>query len=155
MERLLERLATAKRALASLEELMSLTSPSQIEKDASLQRFEYTFEAVWKAAKLFLFEIEGLDEGSPKSVIRACHRIGILNTEETIAALQMADDRNLTVHTYDEPLSLAIYERIKGYAPLLRHWLEKMEGECDHAKERTELLKDITIDEIKRELPSP
>ena len=155
MERLLERLATAKRALEALEELMFLTNPSQIEKDASLQRFEYTFEAVWKAAKLFLFEIEGLDEGSPKSVIRACHRIGIFNTEETIAALQMADDRNLTVHTYDGPLSLAICERLKRYAPLLRHWLEQMEGKGDHTEECAELLKDITIDEIKRELPSP
>jgi len=131
MERLLERLATAKRALETLEELMFLTNPSQIEKDASLQRFEYTFEAVWKTAKLFLFEIEGLDEGSPKSVIRACHRIGILSKEETIRALQMADDRNLTVHTYNEPLSLAIYERIKGHAPLLRHWLELMESTAD------------------------
>lgn len=35
MERLLERLATAKRALETLEELMSFTNPSQIEKDAS------------------------------------------------------------------------------------------------------------------------
>ena len=131
MEKLLERLATAKRALETLEELMSLTNPSQIEKDASLQRFEYTFEAAWKAAKLFLFEIEGLDEGSPKSVIRACHRIGILSKEETIEALRMADDRNLTAHTYNEPLSLAIYERIKGYAPLLCHWLERMENACD------------------------
>ena len=131
MERLLEKLATAKRALETLEELIFLTNPSQIEKDASLQRFEYTFEAAWKAAKLYLFVIEGLDEGSPKSVIRAYHRIGILSKEETIKALQMADDRNLTVHTYDEPLSLAIYERIKGYAPLLRHWLKRMEREGD------------------------
>ena len=131
MERLLERLATAKRAMVTLEELMSLDHPSQIEKDASLQRFEYTFEAVWKAAKQFLFEFEGLDEGSLKSVIRACHRVGIFDKEQTILALRMTDDRNLTVHTYNEPLSLAIYERIKGHAPLLRHWLELMESTDD------------------------
>lgn len=131
MERLLERLTTAKRALATLEELMPLENPSQIEKDASLQRFEYTFEAVWKAAKLFLFESEGLDENSPKSVIRACHRTGILDEEKTIQALHMADDRNLTVHTYNEQLSNAIHNRINGYASLMKYWLNRMEAKSN------------------------
>jgi nucleotidyltransferase substrate binding protein (TIGR01987 family) len=92
-----------------------------------LQRFEYTFEAVWKAAKQLLLELEGLDMGSPKSVIRASREMGILDEEETVEALQMADDRNLTVHTYNEALASAIYERLKGYVVLLRHWLEEME----------------------------
>lgn len=46
MERLKERLSTAQRALSSLQELSSLAQPSQIERDAAIQRFEYTFEAV-------------------------------------------------------------------------------------------------------------
>jgi nucleotidyltransferase substrate binding protein (TIGR01987 family) len=127
MERLRERLITAGKALATLEEVMALTRPSAIERDAALQRFEYTFEAVWKAAKQLLLELEGLDMGSPKSVIRASREMGILDEEETVEALQMADDRNLTVHTYNEALASAIYERLKGYVVLLRHWLEEME----------------------------
>ena len=36
----------------------------------SVQRFEFTFEAVWKAALIYIKEIEGLDVGSPKGVLR-------------------------------------------------------------------------------------
>jgi hypothetical protein len=49
MERLKERLDVARRALASLKELAALEQPSRIERDAAIQRFEYTCEALWKA----------------------------------------------------------------------------------------------------------
>lgn len=126
MEKLKDRLLTAVRASETLEELMLYENPSQITKDASLQRFEYTFEAVWKAAKQYLYDIEGIDLSSPKSVIRACFETRIFNEEEAIEALKMADDRNLTVHTYNESLSAAIYARLKIYSPLLRKWIIEM-----------------------------
>ena len=46
MERLKERLALARRALSTLQELVRLEQPSQVERDAAIQRFEYTCEAV-------------------------------------------------------------------------------------------------------------
>ena len=69
MERLRQRVSTAKRALATLQELIELDTLSVVERDAAIQRFEYTFEALWKAGKAFLKEIEGLEVGSPKGVI--------------------------------------------------------------------------------------
>jgi hypothetical protein len=42
-----ERLAVARRALSTLCELAGAPSPSAVERDASIQRFEYTCEAVW------------------------------------------------------------------------------------------------------------
>jgi len=126
LERLRERIEAGESALQRLEEIIAMANHSAVERDAAIQRFEFTFEALWKAAKEFLWEIEGVENGSPKSVIRSCREVGLFNDGETVAALQMADDRNLTVHTYNEALAIKIFERIKSYTPMLRIWLERM-----------------------------
>ena len=77
-------------------ELTSKPDLSVVERDAAIQRFEYSFEAVWKAAQLFLREIEGLEVGSPKAAARASFQTQLLAEDETRAALEMTDDRNLT-----------------------------------------------------------
>ena len=64
MERLKQKMANAKRALKTLQELLGSKSLTIVERDAAIQRFEYTFEALWKAGKAFLREIEGLEIGS-------------------------------------------------------------------------------------------
>ncbi|WP_035119617.1 HI0074 family nucleotidyltransferase substrate-binding subunit [Cohnella panacarvi] len=128
MGRSAERIELARRALSSFEEVMRIENPSLIERDAAIQRFEFTFEAVWKAAKEVLYEREGIDSGSPKSVIRSCRETGILDTEQTAAALQMADDRNLSVHTYNEKLAAEIYSRLHAYQAVYSAWLSGLEG---------------------------
>jgi nucleotidyltransferase substrate binding protein (TIGR01987 family) len=122
MERLKQRIETADNALTTLEQVLLIDQPSSIERDASIQRFEYSFEAQWKLAKQYLRDFEGIDSGSPKGVIRSCHEAGVLNEEETIKALEMVDDRNLTSHTYNEELAEEIYKRLAGYSTLLRKW---------------------------------
>jgi nucleotidyltransferase substrate binding protein (TIGR01987 family) len=127
MERLRERLTVARRALANLEELAVRTSVTPVERDAAIQRFEYSFEAVWQAARLFLRHHEGLDLASPKAVIRACRRVALLDEGECGRALEMADDRNLTVHTYNESLAIAIFARLAEHARVIDRWLTAME----------------------------
>ncbi|HWR45821.1 HI0074 family nucleotidyltransferase substrate-binding subunit [Sporomusa sp.] len=127
MERLRERMTVAESALVRLEEVMAIVQPSAMERDAAIQRFEFTFEAIWKAAKSFLFEVEGVDLGSPKSVIRSCRETGLLTENQAVMALKMADDRNLTVHTYNEALAVEIYSRLHAYSVLLRCWHEHMQ----------------------------
>ena len=126
MERLTERLAVASRALERLRQITELPQIGEIERDAVIQRFEFTFEAVWKAAQFHLLTVEGLDVASPKAAIRACREVGLLDEQEAMQALQMADDRNLTVHTYNEQLAAQILERIMGYQVLLDRWLTAM-----------------------------
>ena len=123
MERLIERLATARAALATLNELVRKSVRSKVERDAATQRFEYTFEATWKAAQLYLREVEGLEVGSPKRAARAALQVGLFDAAHTRELLAMADDRNLTVHTYNEPLAEEIASRLSGHAQLLQHWL--------------------------------
>ncbi len=127
MERLKERLAVAPQALETL--LQVLREPkTPIVRDASIQRFEYTFEAVWKAVQLFLRTVESLEVASPKAAIRASLQVGLLTEEQSRAALRMADDRNLTVHTYNEALAEAIYSRLPAYGAVMDHWLTAMSG---------------------------
>jgi Nucleotidyltransferase substrate binding protein like len=57
MERLQERMKMANKAFDSFQEVLEIPSPTAIERDAAIQRFEFTFEAVWKAAKQFLFDL--------------------------------------------------------------------------------------------------
>lgn len=129
MARLEERVKLARRALTSLEALLDLGRPATpVERDAAIQRFEYTFEAAWKAARQYLREMEGLDVGSPKGVIRASLRVGLIDENMARLGLEMADDRNLTVHTYNEAVAEAIHGRLPEYAGLMRHWLEAMQA---------------------------
>ena len=127
MEGLTERLSSARKALETLKELSGLEKVTVIQRDAAIQRFEYTFEAVWKASRLYLKEIEGLDIASPKGVIRACMKTGVFDDEQTATALDMVDDRNQTSHTYNEDLAEKIYGCLKKYVSLCEHWLERIE----------------------------
>lgn len=129
MERLKQRLELAARALASLDQLADLASPSLIERDAAIQRFEYTVEACWKAARAVLSQRYGTELASPKPVIRACAHNGLLEEDDARAAMEMIDDRNLTSHTYNEAVAIAIFSRIKNHARLMRRWLDALSEE--------------------------
>ncbi|KIY23062.1 MULTISPECIES: HI0074 family nucleotidyltransferase substrate-binding subunit [Mesobacillus] len=126
MERLRQRLDAAEKALAAFEKLANLKNPNDVERDAAIQRFEFSFEASWKAAKQYLYDIEGVDEGSPKGVIRRCREVHLFKDEEAILALEMVNDRNLTVHTYNEEVAIKIHKNLTRYNNLLHQWVERM-----------------------------
>ena len=66
------------------------------------------------------------DAASPKGVILHCREIGLFNEEQTETIITMADDRNLTLHTYDEALAEKMAERIRSYDGLLQLWYDQM-----------------------------
>ena len=127
MELVKRKVNTARRALKTLQELLDKDSPSIVERDAAIQRFEYTFEAVWKAGKLFLREVEGLEIGSPKGVMRSFLQVNLLTEDQTALGLSMVDDRNLTSHTYNESLADQIYGQLGTYSDLMAKWVLSME----------------------------
>lgn len=124
MARADQRIATALQALATLDELAHQPA-SSIVRDASIQRFEYTFEATWKAAQAVLLDRFGIELASPKPVVRASLENGLL-TEEARTGLAMVDHRNLTAYTYNEELANEIFAQIPAYRRLLREWLERL-----------------------------
>ena len=114
MEQLRDRLESASKALDSLAEALRMPF-SVIVRDASIQRFEYTFESVWKLLKACLGVLEGIACNSPKQCFRQALKAGLLSVEDTEVCLIMTDDRNLTAHTYIEAVAVAIHRRLPEY----------------------------------------
>lgn len=123
MERLMRAHKTALHALSTLIDILKEPSGT-IVRDASIQRFEYTFETVWKLLKLFLYEHHGIDAGSPKSCFREAFKAGILTEGQAEQSMKMTDDRNLTSHTYIETIADLVYSRLSGYADLMSRLVE-------------------------------
>ncbi len=88
-----------------------------IQRDAAIQRFEFTFELAWKALKDFYFD-KGVDLNSPKDVFRHAFASGDIHDEKTW--LEMLRDRNLTSHTYNEILSCNVFSNLPKYFNALK-----------------------------------
>ena len=125
MEKLRIVAEEAGRALKTLKEITD-EPYSEIIRDASIQRFEYSFEIFWKLLKEYLREKEGIICASPKSCFREAFKVELLTEDETIKSLEMTDDRNLTAHTYHEEVAMEIYQKIKMYYELMNNVYRKM-----------------------------
>jgi len=115
----------ASKALKTLDEALS-AEYSVFIRDAAIQRFEYTTEAIWKCLQTYLKEHEGIPCASPKACLREAKKVKILNEEEVILALEMIDDRNLASHTYHEEVANKIFGRLKEYTGVMKKILEQM-----------------------------
>ena len=126
MERLTRRLGDAESALARLGDVLAIDGPTDVERDAAIKRFEFTFEAVWRAAQRYLAVMEKIEAGSPGAVIRACREIGIGDEDAAEARLRAANDRNLTSHTYQEVLAEEIFARLPEHRNTLATWFAEV-----------------------------
>ena len=110
--------------------LMALvTAPGdEVVRDATIQRFEFTFEAMWKALKLYL-DNEGLQAVSPRDVLRQAFAAGLVPDQgEADQWMAMLDDRSLTSHVYREALAREIYGRIVAtHAPRIQRMAAMIE----------------------------
>ena len=125
MERLKLKLNDAQKALDTLKDI--LKEPySIVVRDATIKRFEYTFDTLWKFLKEYLKVNKGIPVNSPKDCFREIFSQGFTSEEETEKLLEMTDSRNETVHTYKQEVANTIYPRIKGYAELMDKVLGKV-----------------------------
>lgn len=126
-ERFLERQTDVKESAARLAEAVAQPK-SELIRDATMQRFEFTFEVVWKTLKLYL-ERQGHECGGPRPTLKKAFAENLIpNPEEADIWLQMLDDRNLTSHAYDEALANQIYGHIvDDYAGLLGGMARKIQ----------------------------
>lgn len=125
MERLQLSFVDAQKSLKTLQEIF-LEPYSTIVRDATIQRFEYTFETLWKFVKIFLKEKHGVVANSPKSGFRELFTLGYLDESDTEKCLKMTDRRNDTVHTYQENLAEIIFKETRDYANLAQNILKKL-----------------------------
>src|SRR5690606_3494941 len=98
-----QRYTNFERALARLREALQHgpDNLNDLEKEGTIQRFEYTYELGWKTLKDFL-QHSGvvLDAITPKSVIKAAYAAKLISDGQTW--IDMLQHRNLVAHDYDE-----------------------------------------------------
>jgi nucleotidyltransferase substrate binding protein (TIGR01987 family) len=118
-ERFEERRRELDRAAARLLEALR-RPPDAIVRDAAIQRFEFTFELLWKTLQLYLAH-QGHDVPGPRQALKKSFAEGLIaSPEEGDRWLAMLEDRNLTSHTYDERQAEAVFRRIAAeHASLL------------------------------------
>lgn len=118
-----QRFSHFSKAFILLEQTLKIEQPSDAERAGLIQFFEISFELAWKVLKDYLEE-EGFTISSPRDAIKQAFQAGLLEDGHVwIGALM---DRNLTVHTYEEKIALAVEKKIReSYFPALRTMNEK------------------------------
>jgi nucleotidyltransferase substrate binding protein (TIGR01987 family) len=116
------RIALLAQALARLEQALRVPEDA-IVRDACIQRFEFTFEMAWKAIQAHA-RAQGLSCVSPRDCLRTAFRLGLV--EDDPGWMTMVEDRNRTVHTYDEASAHAIYVALPNHVRLLVILLDRL-----------------------------
>ncbi|HUD48184.1 MAG TPA: nucleotidyltransferase substrate binding protein [Candidatus Baltobacteraceae bacterium] len=126
-ERFAERKSELQNASRRLREAVAQPEGDLV-RDAVIQRFEFTFELVWKSLKLYL-ERQGLDCGGPRSTLKQAFTEGLIHSpDEADVWLRALEDRNLTSHAYDEALAIRIYQHVvHDYVVLLGQMADKIQ----------------------------
>ena len=120
LENLIKNLKKANKRLKEAVEL----SPTRIHKDATIQRFEFTFELAWKTIQEYIRD-QGFDCLSPKNCIREGARLEIIdNPEDWFGFL---DNRNLIAHSYNEKLADKIYKKALKFPKEVEKVLENIQ----------------------------
>jgi nucleotidyltransferase substrate binding protein (TIGR01987 family) len=87
-------------------------TPTSLNRDGVIQRFEFSTELAWKACKEYLLNMGYSDVNGPKEVMREAYSNGLITDGD--AWIDILNDRNLTSHIYKEDIAIEIYKRIKN-----------------------------------------
>jgi nucleotidyltransferase substrate binding protein (TIGR01987 family) len=101
---------------------------NDLEKEGTVQRFEFTVELAWKTLKDYL-EHSGVQLASvtPKSVIKAAFAARLIPDGQLW--IDMLNERNLLSHMYDEALLEKGLQHIhERYLPAMEQLLQFFDG---------------------------
>ncbi|MEX0845345.1 MAG: nucleotidyltransferase substrate binding protein [Balneolaceae bacterium] len=101
------------KAILSLEKALKIEPVTDIVRDASIQRFEYSFELSWKFMKRYLKEYAGIEEHQIKEIFRQSAKVGLIENPEHWFDYHKA--RNLTTHTYNEEIAEETFDFAKQF----------------------------------------
>jgi nucleotidyltransferase substrate binding protein (TIGR01987 family) len=99
------------KALARLSEGISMVQ-NDLDRDGVIQRFEFTFELVWKSIQEFS-RYKGLEVASPRDAIRIAADLGILANPDLW--FDFLKDRNESTHIYNEDTAKLIFSHIPRF----------------------------------------
>jgi nucleotidyltransferase substrate binding protein (TIGR01987 family) len=113
------------KALESLEAILNYTKDDVV-RDATIQRFEYTYELAWKMIKRHLDWAGSPNTASlsKRDLFREAARVGLISDAEAWFDYHQA--RNETSHTYELTAAEEVYEAAMKFAPDARALLTEL-----------------------------
>lgn len=118
----------AQMALKNLKDALSIAAPTPLERDGTIQRFEYSYEMTWKLARRILKENE-IEAEIPKAVFRELGRIGWIDNVEDW--LEFQKSRNETSHEYGEKLARKSYLLAQRFLPLAENLIQVLKQKAN------------------------
>ena len=110
-------------ALRRLEEVMQRPKDEFI-RDSAIQRFEFTFETMWKTIREYLRKKGAGEVNFPRDVIKEAFKAGLI--ADDLGWIKMLDSRNLSSHVYNEKIAEEIYGSLKTYIDMMSSLLNKL-----------------------------
>ena len=88
-------------------------------KSGQIQKFEFTLELLWKTIQVFLFEVDGVDVVTPKSVAKEFVEAGYCQYETYELIIRAINDRNQLSHIYRQEMAESIWLRLPEYVSMV------------------------------------
>ncbi len=113
-------------AVSRLKEVFKETKTDLV-RDATIQRFEFCFELAWKLMAS-VAQYKGVDVNNPRDAIRTAAKLGLI--DDPTQWLKLLEVRNLTAHTYREPIADEAYKQAMALPALVDQLLStiKIQG---------------------------
>lgn len=115
-----------KKAYAQLREALTLMEErplSNIEKQGTIQAFEFTYELAWNVLRDYLIWQGAETISGSRDAIREAFKRELISDGH--AWLAMLQDRNRTVHTYNEETAMQILKNLENrYAVLFSEFFQ-------------------------------
>ncbi|WP_067217001.1 nucleotidyltransferase substrate binding protein [Marinomonas gallaica] len=135
--RWLQRFEHFKKAYTQLQEALQLMAErelSNIEKQGSIQAFEFTYELAWNVLRDYLVWQGAETISGSRDAIREGFKRELISDGH--AWLAMLQDRYRTVHTYNEATANQIIENLRlSYALLLAEFVVTFQAKADEELE--------------------
>lgn len=132
-----QRFVNYKKAWSQLAEALALMDQrelSNLEKQGTIQAFEYSYELAWNVLRDYLMWQGAVAIAGSRDAIREAYRLELISDGH--AWMAMLQDRNRTVHTYNEATANEILDHIQHrYASLFRE-LEVTFSRLDETQHR-------------------
>ena len=110
-------------ATRALQEALK-ESKNQLERDGTIQRFEFTYELLWKTLKKIL-AFKGIDANNPRDVFREASKNKLIDHPQFWFGV--IRKRNLSTHIYNQEMADEIFEFIPEFEKELTKTLSTLE----------------------------
>lgn len=126
-------LKSLKKAFARMQEGLQMAD-SALSRDGVVQRFEFTFELLWKALKVFLEE-KGIIVTTPKECLQQAFRLGWI--QDDLIFVAMLEARNRMSHEYDESEAMKVFKEVrKRFIKPIRALIAHLDAERKRASKK-------------------